>query len=66
MALAPIIALKLFDLYGTTLAVSLYVVVAPAVTAVGLAIAPETRDLDIAAGESGTARRLPGQVGPFA
>ncbi|YCK36490.1 MFS transporter [Actinomadura sp. ATCC 39365] len=65
-ALAPIIALKLFDLYGTTLAVSLYVVVALAVTTVGLAIAPETRDLDIAAGESGTARRLPGQVGPFA
>ncbi|MFI6175318.1 MFS transporter [Nonomuraea sp. NPDC051191] len=65
-ALAPLIALKLFDLYGTTLAVSLYVVVALAVTAVGLAIAPETRDLDLAAGESGTARRLPGQVGPFA
>ncbi|MER6583067.1 MFS transporter [Nonomuraea sp. NPDC001023] len=65
-ALAPIIALKLFDLYGTTLAVSLYVVVALAVTAVGLAIAPETRDLDIAAGERGTPRRLPGQVGPFA
>ncbi|MEV4397069.1 MFS transporter [Nonomuraea sp. NPDC049607] len=65
-ALAPLIALKLFDVYGTTLAVSLYVVVALAVTAVGLAIAPETRDLDLAAGESGTARRLPGQVGPFA
>ncbi|MFI7420729.1 MFS transporter [Nonomuraea sp. NPDC049684] len=63
---APIIALKLFDAYGTTLAVSLYVVVALAVTAVGLAIAPETRDLDLAAGERGTARRLPGQVGPFA
>ncbi|MEU0571732.1 MFS transporter [Nonomuraea sp. NPDC005983] len=46
-ALAPIIALKLFDAYGTTLAVSLYVVVALAVTAVGLAIAPETRDLDL-------------------
>ncbi|NUR83967.1 MAG: MHS family MFS transporter [Nonomuraea sp.] len=64
--LAPIIALKLFDLYGTTLAVSLYVVVALAVTAVGLAIAPETRDLDLAAGERGPAAGLPGQVGPFA
>ncbi|MER6949388.1 MFS transporter [Nonomuraea sp. NPDC000554] len=48
-ALAPIIALKLFDAYGSTLAVSLYVLVALAVTAVGLAIAPETRDLDLAA-----------------
>lgn len=49
-ALAPIIALKLFDVYGTTLAVSIYVVAALAVTAVGLAIAPETRDLDVTAG----------------
>ncbi|MEV0346311.1 MFS transporter [Nonomuraea sp. NPDC050680] len=48
-ALAPIIALKLFATYGTTTAVSLYVVAALAVTAVGLAIAPETRDRDIAA-----------------
>ncbi|HUR03816.1 MAG TPA: MFS transporter, partial [Nonomuraea sp.] len=48
-ALAPIIALKLFAVYGTTTAVSIYVVVALAVTAFGLAIAPETRDLDIAA-----------------
>ncbi|MEU4575089.1 MULTISPECIES: MFS transporter [Nonomuraea] len=48
-ALAPIIAIKLFDAFGTTLAVSLYVVAALAVTAVGLAIAPETRDLDLAA-----------------
>jgi metabolite-proton symporter len=48
-ALAPIIALKLLDIYGTTLAVSIYVVVALAVTVVGLAIAPETRDLDLAA-----------------
>ncbi|NUW38339.1 MHS family MFS transporter [Nonomuraea sp. SMC257] len=47
-AIAPIVALKLLDVYGTTLAVSLYVVVALAVTAVGLAIAPETRDLDLA------------------
>ncbi|WP_101784953.1 MFS transporter [Nonomuraea indica] len=49
-ALAPIIAIKLFDVYGTTLAVSIYVVAALAVTAVGLAIAPETRDLDLTAG----------------
>ncbi|MDF2711099.1 MAG: transporter [Nonomuraea muscovyensis] len=49
-ALAPIIALKLFDVYGTTLAVSIYVVAALAVTALGLAIAPETRDLDVTAG----------------
>ncbi|MEU4227120.1 MFS transporter [Nonomuraea sp. NPDC026600] len=48
-ALAPIIALKLFTAYGSTTAVSVYVVVALAVTAFGLAIAPETRDLDIAA-----------------
>ncbi|GAA2315236.1 MFS transporter [Nonomuraea roseoviolacea subsp. roseoviolacea] len=47
-AIAPIIALKLLDVYGTTLAVSVYVVIALAVTAVGLAIAPETRDLDLA------------------
>ncbi|MFG3436742.1 MFS transporter [Nonomuraea sp. NPDC047897] len=49
-AFAPIIAIKLFDVYGTTLAVSVYVVAALAVTAVGLAIAPETRDRDLAAG----------------
>ncbi|MEU8106261.1 MFS transporter [Nonomuraea muscovyensis] len=49
-ALAPIIALKLFDVYGTTLAVSIYVVAALAVTALGLAIAPETRGLDVTAG----------------
>jgi len=46
-ALAPIIAITLFDSFGTTLAVSVYVVVALAITAVGLAIAPETRDLDL-------------------
>jgi metabolite-proton symporter len=39
-ALAPIIAVKLFAVYDSTLAVSLYVVAALAVTAVGLAIAP--------------------------
>lgn len=48
-ALAPIVALKLFSVYGTTLAVSVYVVAALAVTALGLAIAPETRDVDVAA-----------------
>jgi metabolite-proton symporter len=50
--LAPIIAIKLFASYGTTLAVSIYVVAALAVTAVGLAIAPRTHDLDLA-GEHG-------------
>ncbi|NUR91669.1 MAG: MHS family MFS transporter [Nonomuraea sp.] len=48
-ALAPIIALALFKEYGSTLAISVYVVIALAVTAFGLAIAPETRDVDIAA-----------------
>jgi metabolite-proton symporter len=48
-ALAPVIAIKLVDSFGTTIAVSVYVVVALAITALGLAIAPETRDLDIAA-----------------
>jgi MFS family permease len=77
-ALAPIIALQLFNTYKTTVAVSIYVVVALAVTAIGLAIAPETRDLDLATAEpetesgpetgSATAHKtsLPGQVGPFA
>jgi metabolite-proton symporter len=46
--LAPIIAIKLFDSFGTTVAVSVYVVAALAITAVGLAIAPETRDVDLA------------------
>ncbi|MEV1246372.1 MFS transporter [Nonomuraea sp. NPDC049750] len=57
-ALAPIIALKLFAAYGTTTAVSLYVVAALAVTAVGLAIAPETRDLDITADPGDIAQRV--------
>ncbi|MEU8246760.1 MFS transporter [Nonomuraea sp. NPDC048916] len=55
--IAPIIAIKLFDMYGTTLAVSIYVVVALAITAVGLAIAPETRDLDLTAGDSQVPQR---------
>ncbi|MER7506017.1 MFS transporter [Nonomuraea pusilla] len=65
-ALAPVIALKLFDLYGTTLAVSLYVVAALAVTTVGVLIAPETRDVDITADWERTQPNLPRQVGPFA
>lgn len=48
-ALAPVIAIKLVDSFGTTLAVSVYVVIALAITTLGLAIAPETRDLDLAA-----------------
>ncbi|WP_329083455.1 MULTISPECIES: MFS transporter [unclassified Streptosporangium] len=46
-ALAPIIALWLFDRFGGTLAISLYVVAALAVTTVGLAMAPGTRDDDL-------------------
>ncbi|MCK2216888.1 MHS family MFS transporter [Actinomadura sp. ATCC 31491] len=69
-ALAPIIALQLFETYRSTVAVSVYVVAALAVTAVGLAIAPETRGLDLAAGPGASAARprngVPGQVGPFA
>ncbi|SEK87065.1 MFS transporter [Nonomuraea pusilla] len=65
-ALAPVIALKLFDLYGTTLAVSLYVVAALAVTTVGVLMAPETRDVDITADWERTQPNLPRQVGPFA
>ncbi|MET7331523.1 MFS transporter [Nonomuraea sp. NPDC005650] len=66
-ALAPIIALSLFDTYKTTVAVSIYVVISLAVTALGLAIAPETRDLDLAAKPEPKAKAsLPGQVGPFA
>ena len=46
-ALAPIIALSLLEAFGTTLVISLYVVVALLITAGGLAIAPETRDIDL-------------------
>ncbi|MFI6902440.1 MFS transporter [Nonomuraea sp. NPDC050394] len=45
-ALAPIVALKLFDTYKSTVAVSVYVVIALAITAVGLAIAPSAQDQD--------------------
>ncbi|MGV9310066.1 MFS transporter [Nonomuraea sp. NPDC003727] len=44
-AIAPIIALKLHATYQTTLAVSVYVVIALAVTAFGLAIAPGSEDV---------------------
>ncbi|GGS69675.1 MFS transporter [Planobispora rosea] len=46
-ALAPIIALQLLETFGVTLAISLYVVAALALTAAGLLIAPETRDADL-------------------
>ncbi|GAB2955443.1 MFS transporter [Nonomuraea fastidiosa] len=65
-ALAPIIALQLYESFQSTIAVSAYVVVALAVTAVGLAIAPETRDLDLVAvpEDEGAPKARP--VGPFA
>ncbi|SDJ95711.1 metabolite-proton symporter [Nonomuraea maritima] len=66
-ALAPIIALQLFEAFRSTVAVSLYVVAALVVTSVGLAIAPETRDLDISATPAGAPEaELPGRTGPFA
>jgi metabolite-proton symporter len=46
-ALAPIIALALFEHFGNTLSISLYVVAALALTVVGLALAPETSDIDL-------------------
>ncbi|GIH99416.1 MFS transporter [Planobispora takensis] len=49
-ALAPIIALQLFETFGTALAVSLYVVAALAVTAVGLALAPRIREAEFTGG----------------
>ncbi|MEU8360335.1 MFS transporter [Nonomuraea sp. NPDC048882] len=64
-ALAPVIALQLFASYQSTIAVSIYVVIALAVTTVGLAIAPETRDLDLAESAAEPAPKAP-QVGPFA
>ncbi len=64
-ALAPVIALQLFASYQSTIAVSIYVVIALAVTTVGLAIAPETRDLDLAESAAEAAPKAP-QVGPFA
>jgi Na+/melibiose symporter and related transporters len=55
-ALAPIIALSLLGTFGTTLAISLYVVVALLITVAGLAIAPETRDIDLHEELPGAAR----------
>ncbi|MCG5213870.1 MFS transporter [Streptosporangium sp. KLBMP 9127] len=50
-ALAPIISLALLQATGTTVAISLYVVVTLVITVIGLALAPETRDLDLATAE---------------
>ncbi|GAA3447710.1 MFS transporter [Planomonospora venezuelensis] len=58
-ALAPIIALRLFEGFGTTLAVSLYVVATLAVTAAGLLMAPETRDADLGGGRGTPAGAVP-------
>ncbi|MFD1934399.1 MULTISPECIES: MFS transporter [Nonomuraea] len=44
--IAPIIALHLYTTYKTTTAVSIYVVIALAITAFGLAIAPKSEDVD--------------------
>ncbi|MFE3449988.1 MFS transporter [Nonomuraea sp. NPDC059194] len=44
--IAPIIALQLYATYQTTIAVSIYVVLALAITAFGLAIAPRVEDVD--------------------
>ncbi|MFC4009379.1 MFS transporter [Nonomuraea purpurea] len=63
-ALAPIIALQLFKSFQSTIAVSVYVVIALAITALGLAIAPETRDVDLSAEPAETT--VPRHVGPFA
>ncbi|MEU6714668.1 MFS transporter [Nonomuraea sp. NPDC046802] len=63
-ALAPIIALQLFKSFQSTIAVSIYVVIALAITALGLAIAPETRDVDLSAEPAETT--APRHVGPFA
>jgi metabolite-proton symporter len=45
--LAPLISLKLLDVYGTATAVALYVAGALCITVVALLLAPETRDLDL-------------------
>ncbi|GLW07816.1 MFS transporter [Microtetraspora sp. NBRC 13810] len=50
-ALAPIIAVALLEATGSTTSISLYVLGCLALTVVGLAIAPETRDLDLSTGE---------------
>ncbi|GAA5059801.1 metabolite-proton symporter [Thermocatellispora tengchongensis] len=56
-ALAPIISLALLEAFGTSVAISLYVVAALLLTAAGLALAPETRDLDL---DTGLAPAPPG------
>ncbi|MFI6495847.1 MFS transporter [Nonomuraea typhae] len=45
-AIAPIVAVALFESFRSTLAISVYVVIALAVTAIGLAIAPSPHDLE--------------------
>ncbi|MDF5758132.1 MFS transporter [Spongiactinospora sp. TRM90649] len=58
-ALAPIISLALLEATGTTVAISLYVLAMLALTVAGLVVAPETRDLDLAA-DPGDRTPLPG------
>jgi hypothetical protein len=45
--LAPLISLKLLDVYGTATAVAVYVAAALCLTIVSLLLARETRDLDL-------------------
>jgi metabolite-proton symporter len=45
--LAPLISLKLLDVYDTPMAVAVYVAAALALTVVSLLLAPETRDIDL-------------------
>ncbi|WP_181019487.1 MFS transporter [Nonomuraea typhae] len=45
-AIAPIVAVALFESFRSTLAISVYVVIALAITAIGLAIAPSPHDLE--------------------
>ncbi|RBQ19699.1 MFS transporter [Spongiactinospora rosea] len=56
-ALAPSIALALLEATGGTVAISLYVLAALVLTVAGLAIAPETRDVDLAAGAAPSAAK---------
>ncbi|GAA4565765.1 MFS transporter [Planotetraspora kaengkrachanensis] len=51
-ALAPIIAVKLLDSYGSGLPVSVYVAVAAVLTLVAVFVTKETRDRDLAAVEA--------------
>jgi metabolite-proton symporter len=45
--LAPLISLKLLDVYDTPMAVAVYVAAALGLTIVSLLLAPETRDIDL-------------------